>query len=147
LKSYLQMENRPHWAQLDDAILRPNAQKSGPAFENHQRVNCFLQSWSPNTHKGLRMPESLKEMIKTGQKYKVRIESTHPSNEAHTNLLFWDHLKTRQDIKQRTSKARRCLAQCHSLVLVKDATALSKRLGAHLHKKRRDCRCEGCKQD
>ena len=60
LKSYLRLdEHRPRWAKVADILISQNIPTSQNVQDDESKVNTFLQTWSPATRKGSKLPASI----------------------------------------------------------------------------------------
>ena len=60
LKSYLSLdEHRPRWAKVADILISQNIPTSQNVQDDESKVNTFLQTWSPATRKGSKLPASI----------------------------------------------------------------------------------------
>ncbi|THU86570.1 hypothetical protein K435DRAFT_613258, partial [Dendrothele bispora CBS 962.96] len=151
LKRYLAFgPNRPLWAFLADALLANNT----PASENNVpkdiRANCYLQSWTTSTSPRSSQPTDLLKMIKTGQKYGVRIQGLAFDRDILRDMPIWHHIFADPKIRRLTnSSASNCLRFKHNLQTVGEAEDLAAPLirvnEAQLqHRSNNQCECRDC---
>lgn len=94
LKNYLNLsENRPVWALVLDVLMENSLTKSSKV-DKELTINSYLQDWSPTLRKNSHLPEEIKRMIKTGNKYNVSFSTLHIPENVKRKLPVWYHLGT-----------------------------------------------------
>ncbi|THU98758.1 hypothetical protein K435DRAFT_617370, partial [Dendrothele bispora CBS 962.96] len=151
LKRYLAFgPNRPLWAFLADALLANNTPASENSVPMDIRTNCYLQSWTTSTSPCSSQPTDLLKMIKTGQKYGVRIEGLAFDRNILRDMPIWHHIFADPRIRRLTnSSASNCLRLKHNLQTVGEAEDLAAPLirvnGIQLqHRFNGQCECRDC---
>ncbi len=93
LRSYLNFgPNRPTWAYVADAIIAHHTPMSEENVDLTQRINIFLQSWKTSV---IRLPEDLRSLIKTAQKYNTCLDRLALSQTILCGIPIWYHIKLR----------------------------------------------------
>ncbi|TFY58490.1 hypothetical protein EVJ58_g6390 [Rhodofomes roseus] len=129
VKSYLTLTaDRPRWAFAVDIMFSLNASRDAGAIKRDAQINTFLQSWSPKTRGGSRLPEYLKKMLNTAKKYNVSFAAIKLDTQIKTALPIWYHLgATKQLRRLNNTKISNCLRDNHGVRYVADLLAPSKR--------------------
>ncbi|KAJ7637874.1 hypothetical protein DFH06DRAFT_1002080, partial [Mycena polygramma] len=146
LKSYLSFgEDRPLWAFVADELLSKNALKDDLKIDEALRRNMYLQDWRTKII-GSKLSTDLKDMVKIGDRYNVRMEALAVSRSAQRAAIIWYHEKS---YATKTLFARNqvndCLYSNHRMETVGDAETIARKSGTARHQARKDCRCTACK--
>ncbi|KAL1754245.1 hypothetical protein FB107DRAFT_216147 [Schizophyllum commune] len=140
----------PKWAVVSDIILRTKMRVEDrnrlPTDMDAILMDPFIQSW--RAVKGRSMPNTLREMIRVSDKYKLCVDVPRPWRDLRRQMPLWEHPHT-QTARRNTIKTikHRCLAHTHHIRSVGDAEDLSLHLQNSSHAARRNCRCDDCVQD
>ncbi|KAJ6537174.1 hypothetical protein B0H19DRAFT_962629, partial [Mycena capillaripes] len=150
LKSYLSFgDDRPLWGFVADEILAKGALAEDLNIDEALRHNMYLQSWRPKIV-GSNLSADLKQMVKIGDKYDVRMGALAISREAQRKAIIWNHAdraRTRVRIKTRHNKVNECLKVNHNMMSVDDAETIARKLGTARHRAREDCKCNACNEE
>ncbi len=93
IRSYLNFSpSHPLWAHATDTIIAHHTPRSEESVSLEQRMNIFLQSWKTHTNK---LPEDLKGLVKTAQKYNVSLDGLAISPQIQRDMPIWYHIKSK----------------------------------------------------
>ncbi|KAK0471378.1 hypothetical protein IW261DRAFT_1299870, partial [Armillaria novae-zelandiae] len=114
IRSYLDFSpNRPLWAYAADAVIAHNTPASEENVSLEQRSNVFLQSWKTRTNK---LPEDLKSLVKTAQKYNVCLDGLAISPGIQRDMPIWYHVKSKATRRLfNSSEQVKCLKNRHKV--------------------------------
>ncbi|KAJ6562272.1 hypothetical protein B0H19DRAFT_942761, partial [Mycena capillaripes] len=148
LKSYLSFgDDRPLWSFVADEILAKGALAEDLNIDEALRRNMYLQSWRPKIA-GSNLSADLKQMVKIGDKYDVRMEALAISREAQREAIIWNHAKSHATKTLFSSnKVNECLKLNHNMMSVGDAETIARKSGTARHQTRKDCKCNACKEE
>lgn len=155
LQSYLKLdESRPIWALVADTIFSNNVPGELKSLANNPnaRINQYLQTWhswinksSHGEDKNPSILQDLREMLKVGKKYGVRLEAINPELEARAKMPAIRNIQTKELDKPNTlnDKYGKCIRDKHEARSLKEITALSENVPRN-HKKNKVCKCTKC---
>ncbi|KAI0684023.1 hypothetical protein C8T65DRAFT_781194 [Cerioporus squamosus] len=143
---------RPTWAYVADAILGRAVAYDSKNVENGAKVNVFLQTWKVSLRQAGGLPEDLRRMVKTAEKYGIRVDTPNPAKMLQHAMPIWYHLGKTEGRSTANSKAAKCLRTNHGVSTVLQATKVAGRLprqGAHTgtHRPNQHCACVSCDED
>ncbi len=145
LHAYLDFSpKRPLWAYVADDIFRRTVPKDCTAKLQSVRINPFLQDWRPKTSV---LPAALKAMVKTAEKYRLRLEAIAPSRDTVRAMPMWYHPYAQKPAIRKlaaTSEATKCLRDRHLLRTVSDFENLVVLLSSPDHVRSKRCVCDAC---
>ena len=143
LQSYLDFgEKRATWAAVADAIIAFHTPKNQSKISQEFKINIFLQSWQTCISK---LPEDLKYMLKTANKYKVQLEGRALSRDIIRQMPIWHHSESQDIRKMYYSYESECLRKNHYIKTVYETETLAKNLQTANHKPRCNCSCISCR--
>jgi hypothetical protein len=147
LKSYLRFdEHRPRWAKVADALINQNVSKHWNVQDGESKVNTFLQNWAPATRKGSKLPNSIREMIKTAKKYHVSLNPPLPCPTLRNNMPIWFHNGQDQEKHpQNNGRWAKCQRDNHSFLTVKEMNTYVNETQGFRHSARVNCSCPPCR--
>ncbi|TFY52956.1 hypothetical protein EVJ58_g9721 [Rhodofomes roseus] len=153
-KSYLTLsDDRPRWAYAVDIILGKCASRDAGAIKQNAQVNAFLQSWSPATKGGSKLPGYLKRMLTTAKKHNASFEAIKLDARAKKALPIWYHLGATKHLRRlNNTKISNCLRETHGVKYVADLISPPKRQ-CYITAKQvsndflPECDCPECSQD
>ncbi len=143
IRSYLNFSpSRPLWAHATDTIIAHHTPRSEESVSLEQRTNIFLQSWKTHTNK---LPEDLKGLVKTTQKYNVSLDGLAISPQIQQDMPIWYHIKSKASRRLFNSGTQvKCLKNRHRVRSVGDAERLAEHLHEERHSRRGRCGCVNC---
>ena len=158
IKDYLNMTNtRPNWAYIADALIALAIKKTEGNTDQKSKVNTFLQTWDPNLHSTRTLPRELREMLRIGKKYNVRLDTLKLPQSLKGKLPIWYHIGAEHKLKSLTRRpASQCLRRTHEVTTVNDIVKVLERTttmhhdqngNLRRHLPRRNCACTPCRTD
>ncbi|PBK83573.1 hypothetical protein ARMGADRAFT_944786 [Armillaria gallica] len=107
-----------------------------------QQINIFLQSWKTSSTK---LPDDLKILIKTVQKYNVCLDGLALSQSILWDMPIWYHIKLKATRWLFNSGEHvKCLKIRHGIRTVGDTEKLARYLSEDRHRERGRCVCSAC---
>ncbi|KAK0203624.1 hypothetical protein DFS33DRAFT_1383875 [Desarmillaria ectypa] len=126
-----------------DAIITHHTPTSEENVDVTQITDVFLQTWKTST---ARLPEDLKTLLKTAQKYNVCLHGSAFSQEILCGIPIWYHAKSQATMRMYNGGEQvKCLKIRHKIQAVGDAEKLAQYLCENRHTERGRCSCEACK--
>lgn len=119
-------------------------------YSGHEQhgPNAFLQTWKVNER--AKLPQGLKDMLKTGREWKVSFESVKLSQETKERLPAWYHVGATGRMRwMNNTSLSKCLRNNHGIQTIEDLLKVSRRprsMGMLRHR-RKNCRCTDCRED
>ena len=152
LKDYLDLtESRPTWAYVADVLYAKAKAASAKTVEETAQINPFLQTWKVSMRRTAKLPEDLRQMMRTAQKYQTRIEATNPAERLKSLMPAWYHTGQLPGRSIMNSLSHKCLRETHGVSTVADAEAVAKRTTrvgrGNNHKETQTCQCYDCERD
>ncbi|KAE9396312.1 hypothetical protein BT96DRAFT_824844, partial [Gymnopus androsaceus JB14] len=130
---------------LADVIINKESNTTGNKTDQESRVNTFIQTWRPRTHK---LPPVLKNMISKAKKYGVKFIAPKPSEALQLQMPLWHHIGADPAERQINNNSKStCLMQKHKVIIVGDAIKMIERLDSDEHIPLRGCGCLACIHD
>ncbi|KAI0677754.1 hypothetical protein C8Q78DRAFT_961890, partial [Trametes maxima] len=112
------------------------------------RVNAFLQKWKISTRRAAGLPEDLRRIVSTAQKYGIVCEARNPAKEIREQMPIWHHISAKEGRSTANTKASKCLRERHGATTLASCTKIAARLkDAKAHKKNAHCKCSDCESD
>ncbi|KLO08570.1 hypothetical protein SCHPADRAFT_835136, partial [Schizopora paradoxa] len=116
LQRFLHFEKRPKWTYIGDALIAKNSIKKEKGISNSVKSNIFLQTWKTNRGNKCALPQDLKDLFKTANKFGLLVDQIHVQATIAELMPIWYHIKAARQIRKLTrSKASICLRDVHSL--------------------------------
>ncbi len=153
LKEYLALgRSRPMWAYIADALIARTVLAADRTVEPAARINTFLQTWNINSRRGSALPEDLRRMVRTANKYGAGVDAPNPAKALKEALPIWYHMGRKEGRCTANCKSGKCLREKHGVVSVLDCVKIADRLAAEGrpssgHRTRANCPCRPCKDD
>ncbi|PPQ71498.1 hypothetical protein CVT26_011265, partial [Gymnopilus dilepis] len=117
LKTYLQPpDKKPRWAKVADALVASSTPKIQERIAKADKINTFLQTWTPKIARDTLLPKSIREMLKAAKKYKLDLDPPTIDTDIKRDMPVWYHKGTLpgKTISHR-GKHVKCLKAVHKI--------------------------------
>ncbi|KAI0737440.1 hypothetical protein C8Q80DRAFT_1115230, partial [Daedaleopsis nitida] len=145
LKGYLDFgPERALWALVADDILARTVTKDCAVAHRDLRYNPFLQGWRP---KVTELCADLRSLVRTANKYGLRVEGLAFSREILVRMPMWYHIQADRTKIRRlasSSKASACLRMKHKIFSVEEFLHTATMRNAPEHRQKCTCMCNNC---
>lgn len=149
LKSFLDLgPHRPRWAKLADRLISDNIPTDQNVLKAGKQANIFTQSWSMKLQGKSTLPESIKTMLQTAEKYNVVLEPLLPNITLQREMPIWHHKGINNEaksIRMLTNQWAVCHRKIHKIKTVgKMVDYATTDLGTR-HHAQHNCACPQCR--
>jgi exonuclease III len=143
LQAYMKVEDRPTWAFYADNLFRIAAPQYGRMIDKEAMTNPFLQNWRPRTNAGSTLPNELKSLVKTADKYCAKLDGIEMGNEIRDDVPIWLHTEESRYMRQTTNRpAAKCMRSVHGIITAGQMQGMTDNTEQHTN--RQTCQCVDC---
>ncbi|KAF5373348.1 hypothetical protein D9615_007464 [Tricholomella constricta] len=152
LKSYLKLDGeRPRWAKVADELMGRNISTRRCVRDETSIVNHYLQDYTIKTRaSNTTLPESLRRMQRTADKYNVTFAPIALSTNLKENMPMWYHIGVSNGKSLiNNDEWARCQRHTHCITTVGEMIRYVDEKPAHgerTHKERINCACSCCRR-